>query len=418
MYQLGIISSDFIGHPIIKKEDFESRELLKSIKKLKIPTLFIDPTKIHIELLNDEIALFYEHEKKNNCHELINLSSLKALLVRRTRGFTEQIYDFINLLATHSSKTKIYDPPKSFNRPLSKISTFNTRFGLVKQPRSLIVPGNKVPEYLPIEFPLVAKPSHGWRGYGVKLCENMSDLEEYFATRNNSLGYAIIIQEKIQTQDEYRVFLINGKSIGAVVKINHKKFAKNIAQNGKFMKRDIKRLDEIIDVAEKCAQRESLTFAGADVTIHNNEIYILECNRNPEFKGFSEAMNINVADKIIEFIIEDASLTSSNDCIINNIGNDLAPSETELKHFEEFEEKLSEFKKYINAEFKTLKEDINILNEALKRDYLKGDISKTSCGDNTNNFLLNMIKTHPGFTYQAMSDVADKIIGTFGMHIF
>ncbi len=387
-YQLGIISSDFIGRPIIKEYDWESKELLKSIEKKGVLTLFIDPTKLFIELLDDEIVLFYNHITEDGYDTLINISDLKAILVRRTRGFSDQIYDAIDLLKNWAPETKIYDSPVSFNRPLSKITSFQKRFGKFKQPRSIIIPDNKIPKSLPLNFPIIAKPSHGWRGYDVKKCSNFDELKSYFENYDRSLGYGIILQEKIDTSEEYRVLVINGKAVDLVHKSNPRSDTNNAAGGAHFTKRKTKKEGELKEIAEKCAQTQNLTFAGVDLTINNGNVYVIECNRNPEFKAFSHATRINVADKIIEFLISDSQLdTQSNKDLLEELKR-LSATEEELIIIKSFEENFRTLEKYVNEELTTFKEELTDIKKALRKDIAENQVrDKGKLGKNISTVL-------------------------------
>lgn len=412
MYDLGIISSDFIGTPLIKPNDYESLKLYETLKKQGISTIFIDPSKIHIELLDEEIALFYQEEMGDGKLSLFPINKLKAILIRRTRGFAEQIYDFIALLDKWAPNTKVYDPASSFIRPLSKISSFNKRFSYFNQPRSLIIPSDNVPGYLPLEFPIIAKPSHGWRGYGVAECKSIEDLHDYFNNRDKTLGYAVILQEKISTCDEYRVFVINGKSIGAVFKSNPGKIAKNAAQEGRFIQRNIAMESELVKVAESCAQIQKLAFAGVDLCIHNKEIYILECNRNPEFREFENATKVNVAEKIIQFIIQDAKLEPMKEAINQK---NLIPSEIDMQKYEILSKKIKILESYILSNFKELNKEIDQISNAIIKDAeIKQPPAKHQLGINVSKVLSEIQNK---FLLGVYNNLTDKLVITLSKKI-
>ena len=56
-------------------------------------------------------------------------------------------------------------------------------------------------------------------------------------------------------------------------------------------------------MAVTLAKHENIHIAGVDIIETNsNELYILECNRNPQFEGFEKATGSNVAQHIIEYL--------------------------------------------------------------------------------------------------------------------
>ena len=430
MFQLGIISSDYIGTPVLKPDDYESLELLKSSAKIGLAVLFIDPSKIIIELLDKEIAIFYSHKMSNGEETLICLADLPAILVKRTRGFSEQIYDTIFLLAQQCPTTTIYDPPEAFQRPLSKIESFQKRLGKFNQPRSLILPAAYFPQHFPLEFPIIAKPTHGWRGYGVEECKNQTELTHYFQNFNkDNDSYGIILQEKIQTRDEYRVFVINGEAKDAVYKSNNSGLANNAAQGARFTKRKIKDLDKIKEVAEKCAIEQGLTFAGVDISIHDKKPYIIECNRNPEFKAFDKATKLQIADHIIKFIVEDSHLSTkeeplSEDDLYAEAGRrlygDIIPTKAEFENGTTLSKEFVAFKGMVEAELGDLQLDMQELYRALRTDIATGKPPSqiSGMGPKVTSWFGGVVSKTMGKGLPVATDIIERIgellLGKFG----
>jgi len=115
-----------------------------------------------------------------------------------------------------------------------------------------------------------------------------------------------LIQEKINIKNEYRVLVLNGKSLGCVKKISNK-VAKNADQGAYFEKAENKKIEEL---AQKVAKIQKLFFAGVDI-IENEDgkLYVLECNRNPQFRAFEEAYlragnSMDIAKILIEEVYQ------------------------------------------------------------------------------------------------------------------
>ena len=122
------------------------------------------------------------------------------------------------------------------------------------------------------------------------------------------MGYGVILQEFIKFDEEYRVNVLDGKSIGCVIKINDKEI-KNADQGAIFAEKYNK---QVIDLAEKVAKLHKLMFAGVDIGIKNNTLYLLECNRNPAFEAFDQALNQDSAKLLIEKIYNKITSIKSN----------------------------------------------------------------------------------------------------------
>lgn len=70
-YELGIISSDFIGLPLIKPDDYESKKLYEATNSLGVCTLFIDPTMIIVTLNDNSVEVKYVLKSNDGEEQLI-----------------------------------------------------------------------------------------------------------------------------------------------------------------------------------------------------------------------------------------------------------------------------------------------------------------------------------------------------------
>lgn len=297
--------------------------------------------------------------------------ALKALLVRRTRNYSEQIYDLVSLIDKFGSEDlKIYDPLSAYDRPTSKIYGMQKRVGKFRQPKTMIFPRKLNTDFFALKYPIIAKPTHGFRGEGVKRCDNNDELEAYFDNFNPiGYNYGVIVQEEIQTNEEFRIIVIGGEVLDAVHKSNRREAANNRHQGAFFTKRDdMDRLDDMKKKAKECALEHNLSIAGVDLTIHNGEIYVIECNRNPEFKGFDRATNRDTAHAIIEYILNNSKITVTNEQYkTNEVTSDEAVQKlTDLNH------KLVSLERTMEEKYNVSSEDIEDIKEALRIDVSTG----------------------------------------------
>ncbi len=150
-----------------------------------------------------------------------------------------------------------------------------------------------------IETPFVAKPQNGTRGQGVELVKSESELMDYGKRHNESL----IIQEKIDIQEEYRVFIIGNKSLGTCMKKN-----KSLEIPASTVAFEYTRDEEIENFALKAASCQHGDIFGVDVArTKEGELFVIECNRNPNFTLFRESSGILVEEKIIDYCIKKAT---------------------------------------------------------------------------------------------------------------
>jgi len=296
--KIGLLSSDFKE---INK--YENIEILKYIKKYFQEFTIFDLSKIEIYIVNNEVKVFYFYENTK-----IDLNSYDVLLIRKTRGFSEQIVDIIQAINNIKNSPLILDEPRSFSKPTSKVNSLIKRHKNFHQPQTQIIlnPQKEIKETM-LDFPVVVKPTHGRGGLGVIICNNIKEIEKtrvsYINDKSNKkefLGYGILIQECINFDEEYRVNIINGKAVGSVVKKSDMKI-KNANRGAKFI---VKNNQKVIKLAEEIAQLHQLFFAGVDIVRKGEKYYVIECNRNPSFQEFDNATHGNIANILIEKIYD------------------------------------------------------------------------------------------------------------------
>jgi len=111
----------------------------------------------------------------------------------------------------------------------------------------------------------------------------------------------ILIQEYLPAKEDNRVFVIGYKALGVMKRIVPKgDFRANIALGAKGIPRKL--TPKIKRLAEKAAKITQTEIAGVDIIYSRGKPYILEVNRSPQFMGFIKTTEINVPDKIIDYL--------------------------------------------------------------------------------------------------------------------
>ena len=286
--KIGILSSDIAKSKKIFDLPIELQKIIyASYNKFgENNTYLLNPLNFQINFIDNKIKVEYFLNNK----DIFN--KLDVLVIRRTRGFAKEIYDLIRVFKYIDKKPLILDPIESFNDPLSKVSSYLIRLNYnIKQPNTTILWKNT--DIINIDFnpPYIIKPINGYRGHCVKEIYTIDEIKPYIKrclkeSNENEIGNGFLIQEKINIKNEYRVLVLNGKSLGCVRKISSK-VAKNADQGAYFEKTENKKIEKL---AQKVAQIQKLFFAGVDI-IENEDgkFYVLECNRNPQFRAFEEA---------------------------------------------------------------------------------------------------------------------------------
>ncbi|MCF7834438.1 ATP-grasp domain-containing protein [Candidatus Gracilibacteria bacterium] len=150
-----------------------------------------------------------------------------------------------------------------------------------------------------IQYPIIIKPIDGSKGTGIEKINNEKELIEMFKYLevNN-----FVFQKYIPNNGDVRILYIGGKYIGSMMRSGqNNNIVNNFSKGGKVEKYKLKNsIKKELDILVK---RLNIDYVGIDIIIDKNNFYILEINRNPGFEGFELCTNINVAGKVIDFML-------------------------------------------------------------------------------------------------------------------
>lgn len=280
------ISSDLINDNIEEAD----RLLIKEIKK-KHNLIKINPANVFFKIEKNKTAIFINGKDINN---------IDFALVRRTRNAEEKIYEITKFLERNG--TKVLDQSDLL---LNGLSAFNS---ILERYKKFNVPSNyycsslySLDKFLSsnkIDFPAIIKPNKGFKGKNVIKVDCKKDLLRFAKSFFEKNKESLLFQEYIDIESEYRIFVIGNKALGVVEKISEDgMIAKNYALGAKFIQAEKPKVKKL---AEKLCAELKTNFSGVDIIENKNgKLYILECNRSPQFIGFRNATGIKVEKKII-----------------------------------------------------------------------------------------------------------------------
>ncbi|BAB66577.1 lysine biosynthesis protein LysX [Sulfurisphaera tokodaii] len=160
-------------------------------------------------------------------------------------------------------------------------------------------------------FPLIDKPPIGSWGRLVSLIRDVFEgktIIEHRELMGNSALKAHIVQEYIQYKGrDIRCIAIGEELLGCYARnIPPNEWRANVALGGTPSNIEVdEKLKETVVKAVSIVHGE---FVSIDILEHPNKGYVVnELNDVPEFKGFMVATNINVAQKLVEYIKENYS---------------------------------------------------------------------------------------------------------------
>lgn len=158
-----------------------------------------------------------------------------------------------------------------------------------------------------LAWPAVAKGVHGSQGKWVFKVDTIHEAKKQLKGGRSGI---FIFQEFLEIEEEYRVIVVGGKTIGAMKK--HAMlgdFRRNLALGS-----DAESVELPVayrEMCEKAAEVLKCEFAGVDLVIACGKPYILEVNRRPQFKGFERVTGLNVAKLFVDYVSQDRNRRSA-----------------------------------------------------------------------------------------------------------
>jgi len=254
----------------------------------------------------DEIDLIVSRDDRKSIRYRNDIVSLPDCLLARTGSGTGYFnlsvlrqFERLNVLtlpnsnSIEASKDKLYASQILAQAGLPIPKTMLTRF-----------PCKSETVEKQVGFPCVMKVVTGSHGAGVFLCEDAKQFED-LSELISSLDYknSMIIQEYIKESEgkDLRVIVIGGRVVGAMQRTSTDgSFKANISRGGQGKAYDVD--DEMEMLAIQVAKVLDLDIAGVDLLFHSDGYRICEANSSPGFEGFEKALNINVPQKVFDYV--------------------------------------------------------------------------------------------------------------------
>jgi len=153
-------------------------------------------------------------------------------------------------------------------------------------------------------WPIVAKHERGYQGKSVRKFDNFKELRRFVRKINEKNLGMFLWQKCLPTKWDIRVIVLGGKVLGSMKRsAAGDEFRSNFSLGGSVEPWSLSESDRIL--AEKVAKVCGLDYCGVDIMKDNDgNSFILEVNRQCQFKGFEQSTGINVAKAVVELILE------------------------------------------------------------------------------------------------------------------
>lgn len=156
-----------------------------------------------------------------------------------------------------------------------------------------------------IGFPVVVKPVWGSWGRLISKADTYEALEailEHKAALGSPQHSIFYLQKFIfKPGRDIRVFIVGGKAIAAMYRVSEH-WLTNTAKGAVPQHMELNK--EIAELVEKAAEVLGVEIAGVDLVEYEKGYLFFEINATPEFHGLKQVANVNIAKKIVEYIMK------------------------------------------------------------------------------------------------------------------
>ena len=243
-----------------------------------------------LKLFNSEKKYFKIIRKKN-----FNLSNSKLILIRQDPPFN---IDYINstlLLDTIKKRVKIINNPGSVRNISEKL--FSIKFMNLMPPTIFTKNFNEVINFYQKHKKIVLKPVNGYAGKNIYFINKKLNQN---ALRNYLRKTGFVMVQKFLPLVKYgdkRVFIINGKVMGAIKRVPSKNsILSNLSQGGKAFKINLNKFEKkISSQVAKVLKKNNIYFAGIDL-ISGKLIGDINVTSPTGLTQFKELTGINLAE--------------------------------------------------------------------------------------------------------------------------
>ena len=230
-----------------------------------------------------------------------DLSHSKFILIRQNPPFNMDYINSTLLLDTIKAKTKILNNPESVRNISEKL--FSINFMDLMPPTIFTKNINEIKNFFKKYNKIVLKPINGYAGkniYFINKKFNQNNIEKYLKKTGHVLVQKFL--PSIKNGDK-RVFIINGKVMGAIKRIPSKNsILSNLSQGGTAFKTNLNKSEKILsNKVAKVLIKNDIYFAGIDLVSGKliGDINVTSPTGLPQYK---ELTGINLAENFWNYL--------------------------------------------------------------------------------------------------------------------
>ena len=243
--------------------------LAKEAQKIGLKLFYYEPQ--YLSIVNNKVIAKGNFVKFTNNkkfykildNKLLDLSTVKYILIRQDPPFNLE-YITTTYILDNLNKVKIINNPSAIRNISEKL--YSTKF-MKYLPRTIFSSNIKqIKKFLKLNKKIIIKPIHGYSGNNIKLLKgklNKKEIVNYLNKHGHIMCQKFLPLIKF---GDKRVFIINGKVVGAISRVPKKgSFLSNLSKgaSAKLIKLTNKELS-ISKIVAKDLKQNNIYFAGID----------------------------------------------------------------------------------------------------------------------------------------------------------
>ena len=244
--------------------------LANEIQKKKYKIFYYEPKNLSIinfKVIASGFFIKFDYSKKKFFKilkkEKVDLTKCKFLLIRQDPPFNLEYITSSYILDFIKNKVKIINDPTSIRNISEKL--FSSKYQKFMPPTIFTQNLDEIKKFIKTHKKIVLKPIHSYGGNDIHLLPKLNlNLIKKFIKKHNYIMCQKFLP-KISKGDK-RVFIINGKIVGAISRIPKKgSFLSNLSKGGKPINIGLTTTEKKVSkILAKDLKNENIFFAGID----------------------------------------------------------------------------------------------------------------------------------------------------------
>ena len=244
--------------------------LANEIQKKKYKIFYYEPKNLSItnfKVIASGFFIRFDYSKKKFFKiikkEKIDLTKCKFLLIRQDPPFNLEYITTSYILDIIKDKVKIINNPTSIRNISEKL--FSSKYQKFMPPTIFTQNLDEIKKFIKTHKKIILKPIHGYGGNDIRLLSKLNlNLIKKFIKKHNYIMCQKFLP-KINKGDK-RVFIINGKIVGAISRIPKKgSYLSNLSKGGKAINITLTNTEKKISkILAKDLKKENIFISGID----------------------------------------------------------------------------------------------------------------------------------------------------------